>query len=559
MIGTTLSHYKILEKIGSGGMGDVYLAEDTRLARKVALKVLPPELAESEQRRARFKREAQAIAALDHPNIVQVFSVEEAEGTHFITMQLVQGKTLTELLPKNGFPLNKFFDIAIPLTDAVAAAHQAGITHRDLKPDNMMVGDDGRVKVLDFGLAKPTSGFVSGAAESALPTMAKTAEGVIVGTLNYMSPEQAQGKTVDARSDIFSLGVVLYEMLTARRPFGGDTPAEVLSSIIKDTPPSVAETRPELPRELSKIVQRCLAKEPTRRLQSVLDVRNELEELKADLSSGELQETVAAARPSVNKWLAALAVVSLVTLAVVLVYLTRAPEETIPRLVNPVQMTSAVGVEDYPTWSLDGGRVAYESDQSGNWDIWVAQVGGGDPVNLTKDNEGDDRFPSWSPDGQQIAFVTEEQTRSLFTMSAVGGRPREIRLPSDSSIQGQYSLPQWSADGSEIAVAVRRATGKVIAIVSLESLETRHVSIPPQEAVFSADLSWSPDGQTFAYLDSPGNADVTRLWLIASAGGEPTPVTDGRTMVFSPRWPPTGAASSSSPIVAVRWTCGDTA
>ena len=270
-------------------MGDVYIAEDTELGRKVALKVLPPEMAESEERRARFKREAQAIAALDHPNIVQVFSVEQAQGIHFITMQLVRGKTLTELLPKSGFPLNQFFDIAIPLADAVAAAHQEGITHRDLKPDNMMMGDDGRVKVLDFGLAKPTSGFMHGDAESALPTVAKTAEGAIVGTLNYMSPEQAQGKTVDARSDIFSLGVVLYEMLTGRRPFGGDTPAEVLSSIIKDTPPSVAEARPEVPRELSKIVQRCLAKEPTRRLQSVLDVRNELEELKADLSGGGLR------------------------------------------------------------------------------------------------------------------------------------------------------------------------------------------------------------------------------------------------------------------------------
>ena len=162
MIGQTLAHYNILEKIGSGGMGDVYLAEDTKLDRKVALKVLPPELAESEQRRARFKREAKALAALDHPNIVTVHSVEEAEGVHFITMQLVQGKTLTELLPKNGFTLNKFFDLAIPMADAVAAAHQEGITHRDLKPDNMMVGDDGRIKVLDFGLAKPTGGFVVG-------------------------------------------------------------------------------------------------------------------------------------------------------------------------------------------------------------------------------------------------------------------------------------------------------------------------------------------------------------------------------------------------------------
>ena len=152
MIGQTLAHYKILEKIGSGGMGDVYLAEDTKLDRKIALKVLPPDLAESEERRARFQREAKAIAALDHPNIVHVYSVEEAAGVHFITMQLVHGETLTELLPRNGFPLNKFFDIAIPLADAVAAAHQEGITHRDLKPDNMMVGEDGRIKVLDFGL-----------------------------------------------------------------------------------------------------------------------------------------------------------------------------------------------------------------------------------------------------------------------------------------------------------------------------------------------------------------------------------------------------------------------
>ena len=228
-----LGPYRIESSLGAGGMGEVYLAEDTKLGRKVALKVLSPELAESEERRARFKREAKVLAALDHPNIVQVFSVEEAEGTHFITMQLVRGKTLTELLPKNGFPLNKFFDIAIPLADAVAAAHHERITHRDLKPDNMMVGDDGRIKVLDFGLAKPTSGSAGGDADSTLPMAAKTAEGVIVGTLNYMSPEQAQGKAVDARSDIFSLGVVFYEMLTGRRPFG-----------VKDVPLPLAERSP---------------------------------------------------------------------------------------------------------------------------------------------------------------------------------------------------------------------------------------------------------------------------------------------------------------------------
>ena len=299
MIGRTLAHYRILEKLGSGGMGDVYVAEDTKLSRKVALKVLPEEMATGE-RLSRFEREAKAIAALNHPNIVTVFSVEEAEGVHFITMELVRGKTLSELLPKNGFALSKFFDIAIPLADAVAAAHQEGITHRDLKPDNVMVGEDGRVKVLDFGLAKPSGGFAATGGASELPTQAKTQEGAIVGTLNYMSPEQAAGKTVDPRSDIFSLGIFFYEMLTGRRPFGGDTPAEVLSSVMRETPRPVQELRDDVPRELAKIVQRCLVKDLTRRAQNVLDIRNELEELKAELSSGELQQGTWPVRSSLN-------------------------------------------------------------------------------------------------------------------------------------------------------------------------------------------------------------------------------------------------------------------
>ena len=283
MIGQTVTHYKILEKIGSGGMGDVYLAEDTKLDRKVALKVLPPELAESEERRARFEREAKAIAALNHPNIVTVHSVEESDGVHFITMEFVKGKTLTELLPKRGFTISRFLELAIPLSDAVAAAHQEGITHRDLKPANVMVTDDGRIKVLDFGLAKPTGSSGSDPRDSDVPTQHRTQEGRILGTVAYMSPEQAEGKPVDALTDIFSLGIVFYEMLTGERPFYGETPAATLSSILKDTPKSMREHRRELPRDLTKIVSRCLAKETTRRFQSALDVRNELDELRAEL------------------------------------------------------------------------------------------------------------------------------------------------------------------------------------------------------------------------------------------------------------------------------------
>jgi serine/threonine protein kinase len=217
MIGHTVAHYKILEKIGSGGMGDVYLAEDTTLDRKVALKILPPELIGDTERRARFTREAKALAALNHPNIVTVHSVEAAGGVHFITMELVKGQTLATLLPRKGFGLDKFFEIAIPLADAVAAAHQQGITHRDLKPANVMVGENGRVKVLDFGLAKATLELLHRGGE--LPTGLATQEGHVVGTPAYMSPEQAEGKAIDARSDIFSLGIVFYEMLTGERPF----------------------------------------------------------------------------------------------------------------------------------------------------------------------------------------------------------------------------------------------------------------------------------------------------------------------------------------------------
>jgi serine/threonine protein kinase len=251
VVGQTLSHYKILEKLGSGGMGDVYVAEDTKLHRKVALKILSPEMA-SEERRHRFEREAQAVAALNHPNIVTVFSVEESDGVHFITMELVKGKTLTELISKKGLPLNTFFDVAIPLADAVRAAHEKDIIHRDLKPDNLMVNDEGRLKILDFGLAKLKQEFAQEGA-SELPTKSATQEGQILGTVAYMSPEQAEGKSVDHRSDIFSMGIILYEMATGERPFKGETRISILSSIVKDTPTSVTKINPERPHILARI------------------------------------------------------------------------------------------------------------------------------------------------------------------------------------------------------------------------------------------------------------------------------------------------------------------
>jgi len=285
LIGKIISHYEIIEKLGEGGMGVVYRARDQKLGRDVALKVLPPELAADAERRKRFEREARAIAALKHPNIVTLYSVEEAEGLHFITMEHVEGGTLADDIVKDGLPLDHFFELAIPLADALAKVHAKGIAHRDIKPSNIMHDADGRLKVLDFGLAKLFESNLEAAKTIASELDSVTAEGRIIGTVAYMSPEQAEGQTVDARSDVFSLGVVLYEMATGKRPFQGKTNISTISAILKDEPPPVDDLRPVVPRHLGRIVARCLAKDPSRRYQSALDVRNELEGLEQETTS----------------------------------------------------------------------------------------------------------------------------------------------------------------------------------------------------------------------------------------------------------------------------------
>ena len=231
MLGETISHYRILDKLGKGGMGEVYLAEDTTLKRKVALKVLPPELASSQERLERFQREAESLASLNHPNIVTIHTVEEDDGVRFLTMEWVEGQTLADLVEKGGLPLEKIFEIATPLADALAVAHSKGIVHRDLKPGNVMVTNEGRVKVLDFGLAKLLEEEPDLVATE-MATEALTRDGIAMGTIPYMSPEQVQGKAVDHRSDIFSLGIVLYEMSTGQLPFEGETSADLISSIL---------------------------------------------------------------------------------------------------------------------------------------------------------------------------------------------------------------------------------------------------------------------------------------------------------------------------------------
>ena len=338
MIGSTISHYRITGKLGSGGMGDVYEAEDTELRRRVALKVLPEHLASDPERLERFKREARAVASLNHPNIVTLHSVEESDGRHFLTMELVDGKSLDALIPEGGFDLERLFELAIPIADALSAAHENGVVHRDLKPANVMVGEDGRLRIVDFGLAKLWEESLEDT-DTELATEGLTKEGVAMGTAPYMSPEQLQGREIDHRSDLFSLGILLFEMTTGRRPFQGESSIELASSILKDNPDSVTDIREGVPRHLGRIIRHCLEKDPELRFQSAKDVRNELAGLKDEVASGEVPLSSGAmpAVPSVGPetkakpaWLIPVVVVAALILVAGIVWMTRGRQEVVP-------------------------------------------------------------------------------------------------------------------------------------------------------------------------------------------------------------------------------------
>jgi serine/threonine protein kinase/tetratricopeptide (TPR) repeat protein len=280
--GTRLGVYEILGSLGAGGMGEVYRARDPRLGREVAIKVLPAEVAANAERLVRFEREARTVAALNHPNIVTLFSVENEGGIHFLTMEVIEGQTLSRFIAPGGLPLGRVLALAIPLADALVAAHERGVVHRDLKPRNVMVTKDERVKVVDFGLAKATALDP----EETRTGASVSREGQVLGTVPYMAPEQLRGEAVDARSDLFALGIIMYELATGRRPFTGDSSAEIASSILRDTPDSLGRVRADLPRELERIVGECLEKNARERTQTALDVSNALRRLRKAVEHG---------------------------------------------------------------------------------------------------------------------------------------------------------------------------------------------------------------------------------------------------------------------------------
>jgi len=538
--GQQLLHYRLIEKIGAGGMGVVWKAEDTKLGRQIALKMLPEAMAADPERRVRFEREARSVAALSHPNIVTLHSVEEADtaagSVHFITMELVEGQTLKQILPTSGFPLSRLLELAIPLADAVSSAHRAGITHRDLKPDNIMIDGEGRLRVLDFGLAKLHE--PSGPAEStqAATVTSNTVEGRVLGTVAYMSPEQAEGKPVDARSDIFSLGTILYQMASGARPFRGDTRMSTIGSILKEEPASITELKPSLPRHLGRIIRRCLAKDPDRRYQTSLDLRIELKELQAEVGSPDASGRSGSRRRVVLGAVAVLAVVA--SFAILQSVRRQTPEQVISYTSVPI--TSAIGEETRPNWSPGGEFIAFARVTETGLDVMVQPVAASEAVVLA-DGPGDESAPRWSPDGRYLAYTsTSEPGSPVYLVPPHGGTPRKLidtGTPTLSdAISEKLGDRPWSLDSKALLVSRMGAIYRV----DRDNLEAKQLSFPPKPGSWDITPSYSPDGERIVFTRTIGGEQV--LMVIPAAGGEPELIQanawepafrpDGRHLLF---------------------------
>jgi len=494
MVGRRLLHFQIVEKLGEGGMGVVYKARDTHLDRLVAIKVLPAEKVSDPERRRRFVQEARAASALNHPNIITVHDITQADDLDLIVMEYVEGKTLDAMIPRAGMRLGDVLKLGVQIAHALAAAHTHGIVHRDLKPANVMVGPGSTVKVVDFGLAKLNEPALN-LRESDMPTgEARTGAGVVLGTAAYMSPEQAEGKPVDQRSDIFSFGALLYEMATGRHAFAGDSWASTMAAVLNREPKPLEG----LPHDLEKSILRCLRKDPDKRFQHMDDVCVALEELKEESDSGRLGVGVPApARGLTRRRLmygAAAACVLLAAAALAWRWAVPPAPPLAPRL---VPLTTFPGNEGRPAFSPDGQQVAFvwNGETEDNADIYVKLVGETNALRLTTD-PAPESFPAWSPDGKRISFRRSQPGgNGLWLVSPLGGAAQQL---TDLRTTGHVS---WSPDGKWLAVGVVPPDDKDprgIVLVPVDGGELRRVSTRRTPA-FDVHPSFSPDGRRLAY------------------------------------------------------------
>jgi serine/threonine protein kinase len=537
VIPQALAHYRLVAAIGSGGMGEVYRAVDTRLGREVAIKLLPAEVSADAARLSRFENEARAASALNHPNIVTIHEIGRTDGLSYIVMELVDGKTLRELLVSGAPPMRKLLQIAAQAASGLAKAHAAGIVHRDLKPENLMVTGDGVVKILDFGLAKlmPPAALDGEDAEAVTETHV-TRPGSILGTVGYMSPEQASGRELDFRSDQFSFGVILYELATGKRAFQRDTAAQTLAAIIQDEPTPIAALNPKAPASCRWIVERCLSKDPEERYASTLDLARDLAGARDRLSGVDsTPESLPVRDRSRWRWRIPAAITATVLLALAIAGWWLRQRDFFWK--NPLEgarftrLTDWEGSEIDAAISSDGKFVSFLADRDEGYDLWVGQIGGSEFLNLTKG-----RFPEletsgiqktgFAADGAHVWFSVPKrggQSQGMLFVPTMGGEPRPILA---SAVEAA-----WSSDGNRV-VYHTADSGDPLFIADRNGGSPRQIFIG-RPGIHNHYPIWSPDGR-FVYMVHGVPPDDMDVWRIPASGGEAERLTFRRSNVAYP-------------------------